>query len=286
MLAFMLFLLAGSPEAFAGWIQLFDGETLFGWHAPAGSAWRAEKGVLKAEKGAPGWIETDAAFGDFRLRLEYRVPSPEAASAVGLRRGRDSYTVRIGDTNAAEPTGSIAGRAKAKAPKPAAGAWRALDITARGTRITVRLDGKTVSQMKHFGAIHGPVGLEFTGSPVEFRHLRLKPLDMACLFNGDEVRGAWESPQLWDDFILQVDTRGGRMFYRDGLPVEKTRPHQREEWATETVAVRGRRLNVWVDGYPVTSAETPADRLRRGKLKLETAEPAFRNLCIAPLTRR
>lgn len=244
MFALLLLLLAAGPapgreEAAAGWIRLFDGKTLSGWSAAGGAHWVVADGVVKAEKGASGWLRTRAAFGDFRLKLEYRVRQPDARSGVALRVGPAAgYEVVIDDVDAQFPTGSIAGRARARPPKPVAGRWRALDVTARGTRITVRLDGRRVADLKHFGALHGAIGLKFNaGHPVEFRNVRLKPLDMACLFDGglEQWRaedGHWSarggavqpdgagmlaSAQMWDDFVLQVDVRSGgeaRLYFR------------------------------------------------------------------------
>jgi hypothetical protein len=326
MFAFLLFLLAVEPspppkeDAAAGWIQLFDGKSLFGWTADEGTQWTAADGVLKADQGPAGWLRTHAAFGDFRLRLEYRVSKPETASGVALRMGREAgYEIRIQDTDEQNPTGSIVGRAKAKPPKPEAGKWRALDVTARGTRITVRLDGRQVAALKHFGPIHGPVGLRFVeGNPVEFRNIRLKPLDMACLFQGDEFKewraageGKWtmrdgvvsvtggpgvlESARAWDDFILQADVRvqtpQAGLFFRG----EKAKPVELGvaadgKWLTQTIAVRGRQVNVWVDGSPVTSRQDEEGRQWRGTLGLQTSGAGTRadikDLCIAPLARR
>jgi hypothetical protein len=330
MFALLLLMLAGPPaltreEAAAGWIQLFDGSTLFGWRAGEGAVWGAAAGALKTERGAPGMLWTEAAFGDFRLKLEYRVAAPDARGAVALREGpARSYEIVIDDVDGRFPTGSVAGRAKAKAPMPVAGRWRALDVTARGTRITVRLDGREVAAAQHFGAIHGAVGLKSgAGGGVEFRNVRLKPLDMACLFDAGNLEdwrvleGAWsaaerearagaeagalESRQMWDDFVLQADVRAGAdLAFRaqlgaagggyalSALPARAA--PQAGEWVTLTVAARGRQVNVWRDGYPVTSwsdtrPEPPA-RLRRGALRLSGRETAFRDLCIAPLRRR
>lgn len=375
MFAFLLFFLAADPQLLpkdqtaAGWIQLFDGESLFGWTPAPGTAWTATGGVLSAARGSSGWLTTHAAFGDYRLRLEYRVARPDVASAVGLRMGRDGgYVVRIQDTDPKFPTGSIAGRVKAKAPKPESGKWRALDVTVRGTRVTVRLDGRQVSSLKHFGPLHGPVGLQFVeGNPIEFRNIVLKPLDMACLFNGRDLAGwrverggNWsvrdgavhveggpgmlESERVWDDFVLQIDVRtnpakpgdhpnsglffrGDRGVFWSGYESQIRNEHEGDdpakpvdfgtggiyrsqparrivakdgEWMTKTIAVQGRRISVWVDGFPVTSWEDARAeglsvrdgkaRLMRGTLSLQAHDPGanldFNNLCIAPLARR
>lgn len=333
MFALLLVMLAAGPalereEAAAGWIQLFDGRTLAGWSAEGGAQWTAADGVVKAEKGAPGWLRTEAAFGDFRLKLEYRVRQPDARSGVALRVGpMAGYEVAIDDVDPRFPTGSIVGRARAKPPKPVAGQWRALDVTARGTRITVRLDGRQVAALKHFGALHGAIGLRFeAGHPVEFRNVRLKPLDMACVFDRGGLRdwraegGTWSvregavqpdgagmlaSARVWDDFVLQVDARAGAeaglLFRGEGAQPGsgyEVRLPAGGEWMTATVIARGRQINVWMDGRAVLSwrDERPEGldvrkgeaRLRRGVLRLRTGGggAVFKDLCIAPLARR
>ena len=67
------------------WITLFDGKTTKGWHSfgktTAGPAWEAEDGVLhlNADNKKEDWKEkagdlvSDATFGNFHLKLEYKI---------------------------------------------------------------------------------------------------------------------------------------------------------------------------------------------------------------------
>src|SRR5689334_15238354 len=56
-----------APEATEGWVQLFDGETLFGW-APRGSAkWSVEDGAVSYQAGSGGgYLATTSEFADFQ----------------------------------------------------------------------------------------------------------------------------------------------------------------------------------------------------------------------------
>ena len=63
----------------AGWISLFDGQSLFGWKAnddpdAGGANWRVEDGVIIADKSdKPGLLLTSVRFTDFELLLDYRL---------------------------------------------------------------------------------------------------------------------------------------------------------------------------------------------------------------------
>jgi hypothetical protein len=225
-----------------GWIQLFDGETLFGWTAMDGSQWKVEEGVLAAASGPSGWLRTDVPFADFRLVLEFEAV-PHLRTGVFLRAGAEGhpwetgYEVLLDDTVPKEPAGSVLGVRKAKKSELKRG-WHTLDVTARGSGLTVRVDGKVTVQARDFRSHAGSIGLRYTqGSPARFRNIRLRPLDLACLFDGQSLKGwrvvertpkppqpaEWsvkdgaihvekgpgqlETEQAWDDFILQIDVK-------------------------------------------------------------------------------
>lgn len=75
------------------WVPLFDGKSLAGWHkyggAPAGSAWKAQDGILFLDTtGKSGWqidnggdIVTDKEFRNFDLKLEWKI-SPGGNSGI------------------------------------------------------------------------------------------------------------------------------------------------------------------------------------------------------------
>jgi hypothetical protein len=359
-------------EAAAGWIRLFDGSTTFGWE-PSGPAWEAAGGVLRPPA-AGGMLASHTPFGDFRLTLEFNAGRKAdaglllRAAGVGANPGDAIELVLAGE----EPPGSLRGRARAKS-SIGRGDWRKLDLTVRGSRYLVRLDGKPVLDQKIFTAATGFLILRAgPGGGLELRELRLRPLDMACLLNGKDLAGwkqidapraqtrpEWsvrdgvlhvekgpgelKSERAWDDFILQMEIRvnstdparhpNSGLFFRGDIDVygsgyesqirnefaggDPARPvdfgtggiyrHQParrvasrdNEWFTKTVAASGRRIAVWVEGYPVTawtdarpegrSVRAGQARLFRGTLSLQAHDPTtnldFRNLCIAPLRR-
>ena len=83
----LLFSLA-SLSAEEGWVSIFDGETLKGWHTGNGKAveegaWVAEGGVLH-RKGKGGSLFSEKEYGDFEFRWEWKI-SPKGNSGVKYR---------------------------------------------------------------------------------------------------------------------------------------------------------------------------------------------------------
>lgn len=97
---------AGASE---GYVDLFNGRDLTGWHAPGDGAWGVRDGDLVTLKpGQGGWIRTDRMYRDFDLMLDFWMPEG-GNSGVGLRGssgGDPAFTgleVQILDTHGEEP---------------------------------------------------------------------------------------------------------------------------------------------------------------------------------------
>ena len=73
---------AGDDEK--GFVSLFDGKTLDGWHLMNGAKFVAEDGVIKLN-GGRGWLRSDKEYSDFILRLELRFMKPKQDGGVFLR---------------------------------------------------------------------------------------------------------------------------------------------------------------------------------------------------------
>ena|GEM_PF-295551 len=87
-------LLAAAPAASRG-ESLFDGATFAGWNGDTAAVWRIDDGAIVAgqpDKAAPRneFLATDRRFGDFELRLEYRLDCVADCNA-----GIQFRTVRI-----------------------------------------------------------------------------------------------------------------------------------------------------------------------------------------------
>jgi hypothetical protein len=192
-------------EAPEGFTPLFNGKNLDGWMVNKGGnmdRWGAEDGLIFTKGSGGGWLMTEKEYGDFELRLEYRVPKM-GNSGVGLRsplEGDPAYVgmeIQILDDPAykglrpAQHTGSIydvvASEGWEKAQKPQ-GEWNQYRIVAKGRKVTVELNGTKLVDAdldehkdradKHPGLLRdkGHIGLQSHDGRVEFRNLFVKPL--------------------------------------------------------------------------------------------------------------
>lgn len=200
---------SADQDALKGFEPLFNGKDLTGWKVNKGgkmSVWGAENGVLFVNGSGGGWLMTEKEYGDFDLRLEFKLPE-KGNSGVALRtplggdpayqgmeiqilddswyKNRKNYK----DLKPTQLTGAIYDVVPPEkdATKPA-GEWNQFHITAKGRHITVVLNGvKTIDANlddhkkradKHPGLLRekGHLGLQSHDGRVEFRNLYVKPL--------------------------------------------------------------------------------------------------------------
>jgi hypothetical protein len=187
-----------------GFQPLFDGKSTAGWSTVGGKPgnWLARDGLLITKGEGGGWLSTRATYSDFVLRLEYRT-GPGGNSGVFLRAphtGDPAYTgmeIQLLDDNDKQYkdlqpyqyTGSIYGVVAAERghTKPP-GQWNAMEIRAEGPRITVTLNGATITRADlrdHAGAAKqhpgilrrdGHLGLQSHSDEVQFRNIEIQVL--------------------------------------------------------------------------------------------------------------
>jgi hypothetical protein len=188
------------PKAYQA---LFNGKDLSGWKATGKmEKWGAENGVIYCSGGGGGWLMTEKEYGDFELRLEYKLPKG-GNSGVGLRsplKGDPAYVgmeLQLiddegwpGMLQTWQHTGSIYNVVPAKTIKnKAIGEWNQFKVVAKGRRITVINNGATLVDAnladyekehgkKHPGILRdkGHIGLQSYNLRVEFRNIYLEPL--------------------------------------------------------------------------------------------------------------
>jgi hypothetical protein len=155
-----------------------------------------------------GWLMHPKELGNVELRLEYKmargsnsgitVRCPRPAKENGPEPAFDSYEIQlVDDDNTPDGksdttcTGSIYGvvpALKRNVTKPL-GEWNVLSVVARGTKVTVTLNGEMVQNVDlkdhaakvkgknpHFLATKGYVGLQGWAGAVVFRNLQIKEL--------------------------------------------------------------------------------------------------------------
>ena len=177
---------AGRASAQEGLTALFDGKTLKGWNVVGDANWEVVDGAIQATKGAGGFLVTPAAYGDFQFTAEIWV-SDDANSGVFVRcedpktiTAMNAYEVNIYDRRPDQTyrTGSIVDVAKPMAQVNAGGRWNTLDITARGTRIQVTMNGTRTVDIEDKSHARGAIALQYgaNSTMVRFRNVRVRSL--------------------------------------------------------------------------------------------------------------
>jgi hypothetical protein len=199
-----------AQQAEAGFTSLFDGKSLAGWTliGGRGEGYAVKDGVLYCAKGGGGKLLTDKEYSDFVLRFEFRMPAEGSNNGLGIRAPREGdaayqgIELQILDEKAAlaEKWGKLKETqfhgsvydviaAKRGAQKPA-GQWNAQEVTVKGRKITVVLNGQTILDAdldsvkdpevlkKHPGLARtsGHIGFLGHNDFIEFRNIRIKEL--------------------------------------------------------------------------------------------------------------
>lgn len=150
-----LFPVEGAP---AGWLVRDWADV--GKAADPEAIWEVKDGVLHGSLKRGTWLVSEKEYGDFVLEYEFKL-GPQGNSGCGLRfplagdPAFDGLEMQMadpryyGDYNAppAELTGALY---KALAPKGAQyqpEAWNTCAITCKGSRITIVLNGKTITDV-------------------------------------------------------------------------------------------------------------------------------------------
>lgn len=202
-----------AAEKTAGWRLLFNGTSLFGWRgfknetAPAG--WRVAGGELIRD-GEGGDLMTVEEFGDFELRLEWRI-SKDGNSGIIYRVGLDGqYTWstgpefqvldNAGHRDGKNPLTSAGSNYAVHAPvkdvtKPV-GEWNEVRLVVKGARVEHWMNGVKLLKYKLWSrdwekrvkaskfatmpgygrAKRGHIALQDHESLVAYRNIKIRPL--------------------------------------------------------------------------------------------------------------
>lgn len=171
----------GTQAAAPVWTTLFDGANLNNWD-PVGSAnWRLVDGAVEANSGT-GFLVSKASYGDFELKAEIWV-DPPANSGIFIRcsdrntiTAMNAYEVNIFDRrpDPAYRTGAIVNVAKPMVMVNAADRWNTLEIGAKGSRLTVTLNGIPMVDAMDTMHARGPIALQYGTGTVKFRNVQIR----------------------------------------------------------------------------------------------------------------
>jgi len=177
----------------SGWVTLIDGDKgMENFNRVGDANWRAEGGAVVADKGKGGFLVSKSSYKDFELRAEFWADN-NTNSGIFMRcadpttiTDKSCYEANIFDQRPDQTyaTGGIVHFAKALAPAKAGGKWNVYEITARGSKVTVTLNGTKTAEMDHSQLASGPFALQFgnlppkgdPGGSIKWRKVQIKPL--------------------------------------------------------------------------------------------------------------
>jgi hypothetical protein len=205
-----------AEEAAAGWINLFDKETTFGWNALGDAQWTVVDGVLTCASGSGGLLATTSQFADFELEIKIRVSGDTPSTGIEVRAALQGHFSENGSTAIS------LGESKD---------WDIVHVTATGGDVKATINGNAV-ELAGRARPTGYVAIQYHGhgGKVEVAEAKLKPLGLEPIFNGQDLTG-WkiieghasiftvkdgginiengngqiETEGLYKDFVLQMD---------------------------------------------------------------------------------
>lgn len=187
----------GDLDGADGFVPIFDGETLDGWHALPGGNWSVENGVIVGTSPATekrhGLLVTDDSYHDFDVRAQFRVLAGDSGFYFRIEETSDhvgckGFQVEIDSSAETGGLYETGGRAWVKKPdvtinsgsyRP--GEWSTLELRALGKDVTVRINGVLTARLTNDkGRRKGPLALQLHGSMemhVQWRNIEVRELD-------------------------------------------------------------------------------------------------------------
>ncbi len=189
---------AHTPEN--GWITLIDdGKGIENFNRIGDANWRTEGGAIVADKGkGSSHLVTKNSYKDFEIYAEFWADTT-TNSGIFLRASNpknigsaSSYEVNIYDQRPGQEyaTGAIVNFAPVPVPiihraggVKSGGKWNTFEIYAKGSQITVKLNGHVTAHLEHSKFVSGPFSLQFAngpkdapGGPIKWRKVLVRPL--------------------------------------------------------------------------------------------------------------
>jgi len=173
------------PESMGGYTTLLDGSKgMENWNRVGGANWSVADGLVQADGGKAGFLVSKGAYGDFVLRVEFWA-SDDANSGIYMRcadagkiTDKTCYEANIFDQrpDPSYGTGAIVHIAKIAPMPKAGGKWNTYEITARGPKLTVVLNGQKTVEAEDKQFARGPIALQWGRGVVKFRKVQIRAL--------------------------------------------------------------------------------------------------------------
>jgi hypothetical protein len=169
-----------------GWVTLIDGENGLQNFTRLGDAnWTASQAAVWADRKTSkeaGILLSKDSYTDFEIYAEFWADE-EANSGIYIRvtnqkvvNTKAAYEVQIWDKSPGMATASVMPPAKAAPTFKAAGKWNTFEITAKGPRITVKMNGEQAVDVNDTAFPAGPIALQYNAGTIKFRKVMIKPL--------------------------------------------------------------------------------------------------------------
>ena len=177
-----------SPSGGDGWTTLIDGtKGLENFDVVGQANWSASDGAVQASAGTPpaSFLVTRTSWKDVMVRAEFW-SSDDANSGIFIRcqdpktiTDENCYEANIFDQrpDPTYATGAIVKVAKLTAPMiKAGGQWNTMEVTAKGSRLIVVLNGTKTADIEDGKLASGPIALQWGRGTVKFRKVQVKPI--------------------------------------------------------------------------------------------------------------
>jgi Domain of Unknown Function (DUF1080) len=171
-----------------GWTTLIDGDKGLANFDVVGQAnWSASDGAVQASAGTPpaSYLVTRTSYKDVMVRAEFW-SSEDANSGIFLRcqdpktiTDENCYEANIFDQrpDPTYATGAIVKVAKLTAPMiKAGGQWNVMEVTAKGSRLVVTLNGTKTADIEDSKLERGPIALQWGRGTIKFRKVQVKAI--------------------------------------------------------------------------------------------------------------
>ena len=170
------------------WVTLIDGGTgLDNWIRVGDANWRVVDGAIQADMKtdkANSFLVTKNSYTDFRIRAEFWV-SDDANTGIYMRcadiknlTDRTCYEANVFDQRP-DPTygtGSIVHLSPVSPMPKAGGKWNTYDVTVKGKRVVVTLNGVVTADIQDSKLASGPIALQYAAGVIKFRKVQIAAL--------------------------------------------------------------------------------------------------------------